>query len=84
MFKDSLTMLLKSIVKSIWLFVFLFLIYIFIPVVIFLNTGNFIEMVTGVDKSEIAFLPMWAFLISTLYLYLANHFLTFHKAEKLR
>ena len=47
-------MSIKSIAKNIFMILFLFMIYIFIPIVLFINTGNFIEVTLGIDKAEIA------------------------------
>lgn len=74
----------KSLAKNILLIAFLFMIYIFIPFVLFLNTGTFIEMTLGIDKADIAYLPMWSFLFTTLYLYSAQNILSSQREKRER
>lgn len=77
-------MSMKSIAKNTLLIVFLFMIYMFIPVVLLINTGNFIELTLGIDKAEIAYLPMWSFLFSLLYLYSAQNLLSSQRERRER
>lgn len=75
-------MSMKSIAKNTALIVFLFMIYIFIPFVLFINTGNFIELTLGIDKAEIDYLPMWSFLFTLLYLYSAHNLLSSQRERR--
>lgn len=75
-------MSMKSIAKNTALIVFLFMIYIFIPFVLFINTGNFIELTLGIDKAEIDYLPMWSFLFTLLYLYSAQNLLSSQRERR--
>lgn len=77
-------MSMKSIAKNTPLIVFLFMIYMFIPFVLFINTGNFIEVTLGIDKAEIAYLPMWSFLFTLLYLYSAQNLLSSQRDRRER
>lgn len=60
------------------------MIYLFIPCVLFINTGNFIEVTLGIDKAEIAYLPMWSFLFTILYLYSAQNLLSSQRERRER
>ena len=77
-------MSIKSIAKKIFLILFLFMIYMFIPFVLFINTGNFIEVTLGIDKAEIAYFPMWSFLFSLLYLYSAHKLFSSQREKRER
>lgn len=77
-------MSIKSIANNLFLIIFLFMIYMFIPFVLFINTGNFIEVTLGIDKAEIAYLPMWSFLFTLLYLYSAHNLLSFQRERRER
>lgn len=77
-------MSMKSIAKNIFMILFLFMIYMFIPFVLFINTGNFIEVTLGIDKAEIAYLPMWSFLFTLLYLYSAHNLLSSQRERRER
>ena len=77
-------MSIKSIANNLFLIIFLFMIYMFIPFVLFINTGNFIEVTLGIDKAEIAYLPMWSFLFTLLYLYSAHNLLSSQRERRER
>lgn len=75
-------MSIKSIVKNIFLIVFLLMIYMFIPFIIFINAGKLIELTLGINKSEIVYLPMWSFLITVLYLYSTHNLLGYQRERR--
>ena len=77
-------MSIKSIANNLFLIIFLFMIYMFIPFVLFINTGNFIEVTLGINKAEIAYLPMWSFLFTLLYLYSAQNLLSSQRERRER
>lgn len=77
-------MSIKSIANNLFLIIFLFMIYMFIPFVLFINTGNFIEVTLGINKAEIAYLPMWSFLFTLLYLYSAHDLLSSQRERRER
>lgn len=73
----------KPIFHNIFLAILLFLVYMFIPFQIFINTGNFIELAFGISKSEMAtYLPMLSFLTASLYLCSAHYTLSLFRGNK--